>query len=125
MCVVEDRTKRLRNYYNLLASTLRIRGEARVMRVPSHLRTIKIKELREMQKRGVTQQKQLADVLGTRLLASASRPALKRYQPSLSHVSIVAGPDCRKPSEDEASDSDSHTGTPFYRHANGSETCVF
>jgi hypothetical protein len=66
-----------------------------------------------MQKRGVTQQKQLADVLGTRLLASASRPALKRYQPSLSRLSIVAESDCRKPSEDEASDSDSHTGTPF------------
>jgi Nbl1 / Borealin N terminal len=78
--VVRDRTARLRNHYNLLASTLKIRGEARMSRVPSHLRGIKIKELREMQKRGVAREKQLvADVLGTRLLASASRPTLKRY----------------------------------------------
>ena len=48
-------------------------------RVPSHLRGIKIKELRELQKRGVTREKQLlADVMGTRLLGSANRPTLKR-----------------------------------------------
>lgn len=77
--VVRDRTTRLRNHYNLLASTLRIRGEARMSRVPSHLRGIKIKELRELQKRGVTREKQLlADVMGTRLLGSANRPTLKR-----------------------------------------------
>jgi hypothetical protein len=76
---VRDRTTRLRNHYNLLASTLRIRGEARLSRVPSHLRGIKIKELRDMQKRGVAREKQLfTDVLGTRLLASTSRPTLKR-----------------------------------------------
>ena len=78
--VVRDRTTRLRNHYNLLASTLRIRGEARMSRVPSHLRGVKIKELREMQKRGIVREKQLlADVLGTRLLASGNRPTLKRY----------------------------------------------
>ena len=78
--VVRDRTTRLRNHYNLLASTLRIRGEARMSRVPSHLRGIKIKELRDMQKRGVVREKQLlADVLGTRLLATSNRPTLKRY----------------------------------------------
>jgi Nbl1 / Borealin N terminal len=78
--VVRDRATRLRNHYNLLASTLRIRGEARMSRVPSHLRGIKIKELRDMQKGGVGREKQLyTDVLGTRLLASASRPTLKRY----------------------------------------------
>ena len=82
--VVRDRTTRLRNHYNLLASTLRIRGEARMSRVPSHLRGIKIKELREMQKRGLAREKQLlTDVLGTRLLASANRPTLKRYFGSL------------------------------------------
>ena len=82
--VVRDRTTRLRNHYNLLASTLRIRGEARMSRVPSHLRGIKIKELREMQKRGVAREKQLlVDVLGTRLLASVQRPTLKRYFGSL------------------------------------------
>ena len=49
-------------------------------RVPSHLRGIKIKELREMQKSGLTREKQLyRDVLGTRLLASVNRPMLKRY----------------------------------------------
>ena len=49
-------------------------------RIPSHLRGIKIKDLREMQKRGMSKEKQLySDVLGTRLLASATRPALKRY----------------------------------------------
>jgi hypothetical protein len=80
--IVRDRATRLRNHYNLLASTLRIRGEARMSRVPSHLRGIKIKELREMQKRGITREKQLlTDVLGTRLLASANRPLLKRYSP--------------------------------------------
>jgi len=53
-------------------------------RVPSHLRGIKIKELREMQKRGETREKQMfTDVMGTRLLASASRPTLKRYFDSL------------------------------------------
>lgn len=51
-------------------------------RVPGPLRKIKIKELRDMQKRGAAPQKQLADVLGTRLLASVSRPTLKRYTPS-------------------------------------------
>lgn len=77
--IVRDRATRLRNHYNLLASTLRIRGEARMSRVPSHLRGIKIKELREMQKRGITREKQLlTDVLGTRLLASTNRPMLKR-----------------------------------------------
>jgi len=77
--LVKDRMTRLRNHYNLLASTLRIRGEARMSRVPSQLRGIKIKELREMQKSGVTREKQLfADVLGTRLLASVNRPMLKR-----------------------------------------------
>ena len=49
-------------------------------RVPSQLRGIKIKDLREMQKSGVMREKQLyADVLGTRLLASSNRPTLKRY----------------------------------------------
>ena len=61
-------------------STLRIRGEARMSRIPLHFRSIKIKELREMQKRGLPREKQLyADVLGTKLLASANRPKLKRY----------------------------------------------
>jgi len=50
-----------------------------MMRIPSHLKGIKIKELREMHKRGMSREKQLVtDVLGTRLLASASRPTLKR-----------------------------------------------
>jgi hypothetical protein len=49
-------------------------------RIPLHLRGLKIKELREMQKCGLAREKQLyADVLGTRLLASANRPKLKRY----------------------------------------------
>jgi hypothetical protein len=63
-------------------------------RIPSHLRGIKIKELREMHKRGMGREKQLlTDVLETRLLSSTTRPTLKR-----------------KPSADEASDSDGHTG---------------
>lgn len=83
-------------------------------RVPSHLRNIKIKELREMQKRGVAPQKQLADVLGTRLLASVSRPLLKRYStPQSRYYHGEQTTDCRKPSEDEVSDSDSHTGIPM------------
>lgn len=54
-------------------------------RVPSHLRGIKIKELREMQKRG--REKQLCtDVLGTRLLASVGRPTLKRYLLAFNHA---------------------------------------
>ncbi len=113
MWIVEDRTKRLRNHYNLLASTLQIRGEARMARVPGHLRKIKIKELREMQKRGAAPQKQLADVLGTRLLASVNRPTLKRYPPSNPQILCRFWADCRKPSEDEASDSDAHPGD-FY-----------
>src|SRR5438270_11908167 len=91
MWIVEDRTKRLRNHYNLLASTLQIRGEARMARVPGHLRKIKIKELREMQKRGAAPQKQLSDVLGTRLLASVNRPTLKRYTPSNPQYSVDSG----------------------------------
>jgi hypothetical protein len=48
-------------------------------RVPSHLRGIKIRELRDMQKRGPLKEKQLyTEVMGTRLLASSHRPALKR-----------------------------------------------
>lgn len=44
-------------------------------RVPMHLRGIKIKELREMQRRGTTEGEQLAtEVLGTRLLASKAVP---------------------------------------------------
>jgi hypothetical protein len=77
--LVKDRTTRLRNHYNLLASTLRIRGEARLSRVPTYLRGIKIKELRQMQRNGVAHEKQVyTDVLGTRLLSSSTRPALKR-----------------------------------------------
>src|SRR5271170_3987248 len=95
---------RLRNHYNLLASTLRIRGEARMSRVPLQLRGIKIKELREMQKSGMIREKQLyADVLGTRLLASANRPMLKRYA---RHFDVADACHCRKPSKDEVSDSD-------------------
>ena len=49
-------------------------------RVPSHLRGIKIRELREMQKRGQSKEKQLyAEVVGTKLLSSVNRPTLKRY----------------------------------------------
>jgi len=49
-------------------------------RIPSHLRSIKIKELRELQKHGMSREKQIVtEVLGTRLLASANRPTLKRY----------------------------------------------
>lgn len=74
-------------------------------RIPSHLRNIKIKELRELQKRGISRDKQLVtDVLGTRLLASVNRPMLKRY------ASCIHRTDCRKPSVDEVSDSDGHTG---------------
>lgn len=77
-------------------------------RVPSQLRGIKIKELREMQKTGTTRGKQVyADVLGTRLLASANRPMLKRYVRQLD----VAHWCYRKPSQDEVSDSDGHSGT--------------
>ena len=73
-------------------------------RVPSQLRGIKIKELREMQKSGITREKQLyADVLGTRLLASANRPMLKRYT---HHFDVADACHCRKPSKDEVSDSD-------------------
>src|SRR5437762_8031919 len=83
-------------------------------RVPSHLRGIKIKELREMQKRGVAREKQLfTDVMGTRLLASASRPTLKRYFDSLlTSVTI------RKPSEDEPSDSEGPVGMDSLRVEN-------
>ena len=127
MCLVEDRAKRLRNHYNLLASTLQIRGDARMSRVPLHLRTIKIKELREMQKRGVAPQKQLADVLGTRLLASVSRPMLKRYTPS--------DPDSKSHLNRSLTVENHQTMRyliqmsirvfPSHRHANGSKTCVF
>lgn len=87
---VRDRTMRLRNHYNLLASTLRIRGEARMSRVPSHLRGVKIRELREMQKRGQSKEKQLyTEVMGTRLLASAKRPTLKRYFPPHHEHSLI------------------------------------
>jgi Nbl1 / Borealin N terminal len=76
---VRDRTARLRKHYGLLASALRIRGDTRIGRIPSHFRTIKIRELRELQKRGISREKQLVmDVFGTRLLASAQRPSLKR-----------------------------------------------
>jgi hypothetical protein len=73
-------------------------------RVPSQLRGIKIKELREMQKSGMTREKQLySDVLGTRLLASANRPMLKRYARHFDVADACLG---RKPSKDEVSDSD-------------------
>jgi len=75
-------------------------------RIPSHLRNIKIKELRELQKRGMSREKQLVtDVLGTRLLASVHRPTLKRY------ALYLRASNSRKPSQDEASDVDGHTGT--------------
>jgi len=46
-------------------------------RVPVHLRGIKIKELREMQRQGTIGGKQVAtEVLGTRLLASKAVPTL-------------------------------------------------
>jgi hypothetical protein len=104
---VRDRATRLRNHYNLLASTLRIRGEARMSRIPSHLRSIKIKELRELQKHGISREKQVVtEVLGTRLLASVSRPNLKRC------ICLILSL-FRKPSDDEVSDSDGHAGIWF------------